>query len=267
LKIFPCSNNSICEVGEYGTSDCPNCNDNNSCTKDFLNYTTLNCIHDEIIPCCGNGISEKEETCSSCFKDVKCKEGRICCNGKCINVCKNNLDCLSDDPAKIGKCLNPSSCYAHCNITISSTVEIKEKTYSTHGLKFNIALIEYGEKLSYSDKSGEIEYYYAQNYMKLLKYYFTVQCIEEDCDSFYSSNFLLMDKFGNTYESQCPTDYFNNCIDKNQPKAMLNGIKDEKIGGILVFNTPKITNYVFLIYKFSKNEENPKTLKFVRKLD
>lgn len=46
-----CKGNGICESGEYGTSDCPNCDDNNKCTADSYDTSSKQCIHTEMKGC------------------------------------------------------------------------------------------------------------------------------------------------------------------------------------------------------------------------
>ena len=46
-----CKGNGICESGEYGTSDCPNCDDNNKCTADSYDSASKQCIHTEMKGC------------------------------------------------------------------------------------------------------------------------------------------------------------------------------------------------------------------------
>jgi len=46
-----CRGNGICESGEYGTSDCPNCDDNNKCTADSYDSASKQCIHVEMKGC------------------------------------------------------------------------------------------------------------------------------------------------------------------------------------------------------------------------
>lgn len=46
-----CKGNGICESGEYGTSDCPNCDDNDKCTADSYDSTSKQCIHVEMKGC------------------------------------------------------------------------------------------------------------------------------------------------------------------------------------------------------------------------
>ena len=58
---------------ETQTLNCPSsCNDKNPCTNDFCSeQTNFRCMHDEIIPCCGNKICEDGENfliCNDCPK-------------------------------------------------------------------------------------------------------------------------------------------------------------------------------------------------------
>jgi len=46
-----CKGNGICESGEYGTSDCPNCDDNNKCSADSYDSASKQCIHTEMKGC------------------------------------------------------------------------------------------------------------------------------------------------------------------------------------------------------------------------
>lgn len=46
-----CNGNGICENGEYGTSDCPNCEDNNKCTADSYDIGAKKCINIEMKGC------------------------------------------------------------------------------------------------------------------------------------------------------------------------------------------------------------------------
>ena len=46
-----CKGNGICESGEYGTSDCPNCDDENKCTSDSYDTGAKKCINIEMKGC------------------------------------------------------------------------------------------------------------------------------------------------------------------------------------------------------------------------
>lgn len=46
-----CKGNGVCEYGEYGSSDCPNCDDGNKCTADSYDVNTKKCLNIEMIGC------------------------------------------------------------------------------------------------------------------------------------------------------------------------------------------------------------------------
>ncbi|MBU1111678.1 MAG: hypothetical protein KJ896_02775, partial [Nanoarchaeota archaeon] len=110
-----------CELGEYGTSDCKNCDDNNKCTKDDLNYETSECINEDIIPCKGNNVCEVGEygtsDCPDCddsnvctkdsldYNSLECsnEEFTPCCgNNKCERDTETHSTCSQD--CKLDKC-------------------------------------------------------------------------------------------------------------------------------------------------------------------
>ncbi|MEM5871572.1 MAG: hypothetical protein QW051_01730 [Candidatus Aenigmatarchaeota archaeon] len=66
ICCFDDNNNGICDIDE---KECPkSCEDENPCTKDYL--VGCECKHEEIKPCCGNGICEPEEDLANeCSKD------------------------------------------------------------------------------------------------------------------------------------------------------------------------------------------------------
>lgn len=114
--IIPCVGNGICENDEYPSSDCPNCNDNNQCTADSINFNNQECINEPITPCCGNGIKEEGETCSSCIQDIKCVDEKICCNNKCISPsCLSDNDCDDQKDYTTDTCLKSGKCGAECS--------------------------------------------------------------------------------------------------------------------------------------------------------
>ncbi|MBU0460254.1 MAG: hypothetical protein KJ597_07145 [Nanoarchaeota archaeon] len=266
-EIIPCEGNKICEIGEYGTKDCPSCEDNNKCTKDSINYESLKCVNKVITPCCGNGKIETGETCSSCKEDVKCSVGNQCCSGTCKSVCTKNSDCVSDDPAKEGSCTNANTCNSKCEYTLATTANIKTGEYRVHGFKFEVDLEEYGSKIEYLDRSGDEQYLGAQDGQKLLKYKIIVQCIEKDCNSFYTSSFSLMDDEGNVYSAKCPINWLGQCNNQDTVDSMYDPLENQKASGILIFSIPQKVDDVGLIYKFSSYIDNPKSLKFITKLN
>jgi len=243
------------------------CEDNDRCTKDYYDFNSGICKNDILIPCCGNGKAETGETCSSCAEDVKCSAGTQCCSDSCKDICTKDSDCISADPAKEGKCVNPNTCSAKCEYTTSTTAIIETEEYSVHGFKFEIDLEEYGNKVEYLDRSGDEQYLGAQDGQKLLKYRIIVQCIEDDCNSFYSSSFSLMDDEGNVYEAKCPINWLGQCNNQDTIDSMHNPLKNQKASGILIFSIPRNVNDIGLIYKFSSYMDKPTNLKFITELD
>ena len=123
--ILDCCDNKICEVGEVYpdcVADCPNCDDNNECTKDYYDYHEQKCVNTSILDviCCGNTVCERGETyqdcsrdCPNCDDDNKCTKdsydyyGQKCINKTIIPCCSNEicdkdaetyLNCSTDCP-------------------------------------------------------------------------------------------------------------------------------------------------------------------------
>lgn len=66
--------NGICDAGEFSScpGDCPKCEpDNNPCTDDHYDYSQKACLHDPVIPCCGNGVCEPASETGYCVIDCK----------------------------------------------------------------------------------------------------------------------------------------------------------------------------------------------------
>lgn len=66
--------NSICDAGEFDScpGDCPKCEpDNNPCTNDAYDSNQKSCLHEPIIPCCGNGVCEPSSETDYCVIDCK----------------------------------------------------------------------------------------------------------------------------------------------------------------------------------------------------
>lgn len=67
--------NGVCELGESSgscQSDCPICeSDNNPCTKDDFDQALKTCVHDPVIPCCGNKVCEPPGEVNFCLIDCK----------------------------------------------------------------------------------------------------------------------------------------------------------------------------------------------------
>lgn len=86
--IPDCCGNKICETVEtYETcsADCPNCDDDNKCTKDHYDYYNKECVNRPIldIVCCGNSSCEVGETYHSCSRDCpNCEDDNKCTKDK-----------------------------------------------------------------------------------------------------------------------------------------------------------------------------------------
>lgn len=123
--LSDCCGNLRCESREtYETcsADCPDCDDNNKCTKDSFNYHAHRCVNSPItdITCCGNSVCETGETyqncakdCPNCDDDNQCTKDRYdyylrkcineiiipCCGNKlCDEGVENSLNCSKDCP-------------------------------------------------------------------------------------------------------------------------------------------------------------------------
>jgi len=96
--VSNCCGNKICESGEtYETcsADCPNCDDDNECTKDYYDYHKVACVNTSILDviCCGNDVCEAGETYENCAKDCpNCDDDNECTKDsydyheqKCLN--------------------------------------------------------------------------------------------------------------------------------------------------------------------------------------
>ena len=74
-EIVPCCGNGICEPGEEGCLDCPECIPG-TCERAEFDYDIQECVIEQISPCCGNGICESgEEGCPDC---PECATDRLC---------------------------------------------------------------------------------------------------------------------------------------------------------------------------------------------
>jgi len=125
--ISNCCGNKICEVGEVYpdcVADCPNCDDNNDCTKDSYDYHQHKCVNTPILDviCCGNGVCETGEAyqncprdCPNCDDDNKCtKDSYDYHQRKCLNeiiipccgngICDKDAETYSNCPADCPSC-------------------------------------------------------------------------------------------------------------------------------------------------------------------
>jgi hypothetical protein len=82
--VSGCCGNEKCEPGETYeecVTDCPNCDDKNSCTLDEYDYHEQKCVNTPVVDvvCCGNGICETGETYSNCARDCpNCGDDNNC---------------------------------------------------------------------------------------------------------------------------------------------------------------------------------------------
>lgn len=139
-------------------------------------------------------------------------------------------------------------------------VTVTNGEYSAHGLKFQFALAEQGNVITYKDLSGESSIVIAQDNKKLLKFFGTVTSIDGD-QSFYQL-LQLMDDEGNTYNPLCPLDYNKNCKNQDSLDGLHEPISGQKVSGILIFSVPKTVSHVNLVYNKFVTNDNPKILKF-----
>lgn len=66
---FDEDDNGVCDIDERS---CPeSCDDGDPCTNDHCSFeTNFECVHDEITPCCGNGVCEdSEDMANECPED------------------------------------------------------------------------------------------------------------------------------------------------------------------------------------------------------
>jgi hypothetical protein len=124
--ISGCCGNDVCEPGEgYGncSSDCPDCDDLDECTRDVFDFHRRKCVNTPILDvvCCGNGLCEVGESFLDCARDCPdCDDGNICTrdgfdfhrqvcvntlivpccgDGFCDEDTESSLDCLLDCPS------------------------------------------------------------------------------------------------------------------------------------------------------------------------
>ena len=108
-SVSNCCGNNTCELSEkYETcaTDCPLCDDNNKCSKDYFDYNKQQCINSPVTDavCCGNTVCEVGEDYQVCAKDCpSCNDDNVCTKdkydyhkGQCVNetianCCGNNI--------------------------------------------------------------------------------------------------------------------------------------------------------------------------------
>lgn len=85
---------------------CPSCEDSNPCTKDSCSEDTdYECVHEPVIPCCGNSVCEQEESWSSCTEDCECS---MDC-GPCETPDNESCSCIQKT-----ECIQDSCCPENC---------------------------------------------------------------------------------------------------------------------------------------------------------
>ena len=145
--------------------------------------------------------------------------------------------------------------------TIPKEVVVSNGDYTAHGLRFQVNLDEKGNKISYKDNSGNPQYLISQTGKQLLNFEITMTSIDGD-ESFYVSDFFLMDDNGISYDAQCPIDAYKNCKNQDGLSSMVSPISGQKTIGKMIFSIPENIDHVFLIYKFSDYSGNPQVVKF-----
>ncbi|MDP3564688.1 MAG: hypothetical protein Q8R70_09380 [Methanoregula sp.] len=138
-------------------------------------------------------------------------------------------------------------------------VVVEGTDYSAHGLLFHVDALESGDSVPYFDKAGNPRIMGAQDGRRLSKFSVTVKSLDGKT-SFYTSNFLVMDSTGTSYEPQCPIDTYQNCKNGDSLESMYNPIIGQKKTGTLIFSTPASEKTISLIYKFS--QKGPRVIKF-----
>lgn len=125
VKSVPnCCGNKNCELSEkYETcaADCPLCDDNNKCTKDYFDYNKQQCVSAPLTDavCCGNAVCEVSEDYQACAKDCpSCDDNNKCTRdfydyhkGQCVNEAIAN--CCGNNVCEAGV-EQYSSCGADC---------------------------------------------------------------------------------------------------------------------------------------------------------
>ncbi|MCF7861752.1 hypothetical protein K9M79_05905 [Candidatus Woesearchaeota archaeon] len=99
--ILNCSGNGICELGEYPSEDCPDCDDQNPCTIDNYEFS-IGCYYNLTYDCLGNKICElgefPSEDCPDCDDNDSCTHDEYNfrtdrCDHKAMTPCKGNGLC------------------------------------------------------------------------------------------------------------------------------------------------------------------------------
>jgi len=86
--------------------ECPSCEDNNPCTTDSCSEDTeYECVHEAVIPCCGNSECEEDENWSACPEDCECS---LEC-GPCETLEDESCSCLPKT-----ECVQDGCCPGNC---------------------------------------------------------------------------------------------------------------------------------------------------------
>ena len=86
--------------------ECPSCEDNNPCTADSCSEDTgFECVHEAVIPCCGNSECEEDENWSACQEDCECS---LAC-GPCETIGDESCSCLPKT-----ECAQDGCCPGNC---------------------------------------------------------------------------------------------------------------------------------------------------------
>ncbi len=123
-----CIGNGICEYGEFGSFDCPDCEDNNRKTIDLYNYTTKDCIH-ETIDCTDECFSDtcknsKFHTCILVSQGCNyLGEGEII-EGQCGVECFSNSDCYEGQKCISYECVKTSATESEAFIMSKEIVKL-----------------------------------------------------------------------------------------------------------------------------------------------
>jgi hypothetical protein len=144
--------------------------------------------------------------------------------------------------------------------SIPKEIVVSNGDYTTHGLKFQFALAEQGNKITYIDHSGNSGFLLAQDNKKLLKFSGTVTSLDGD-QSFYAL-LQAIDDEGNTYNPICPIDDYQNCKNQDNLGGLHDPVSGQKVSGIVIFSVPKTVSHVNIVYNKFVTEDNPQVLRF-----